>query len=143
MCPANWAILRKQLSHQTSSQSSCVGTSTMNQKDALSSVPSSKGASVPHLECRPAQSCAMTSLGSAACLPVSLCYRHPVSELLNNSPGDKGLSPRGTNHMCHTRALSLNRALNEQPRSSLVPLLAEAYLPCTAVLLREILQSNL
>lgn len=42
-CPGNWAILRKQPNHQTSSQSSCVGISTGNQKDALSPVPSSKG----------------------------------------------------------------------------------------------------
>lgn len=42
-CPGNWAILRKQPSHQTSSQSSCVGISTVNLKDALSPVPTSKG----------------------------------------------------------------------------------------------------
>lgn len=75
--------------------------------------PAPRGASVPHLKCRPAQSCAMITPRSAVCCPVSLCYRHPVLELLNNSPGDKDLS------MCHMRALSLNWGLKECPRSSL------------------------
>lgn len=77
----------------------------------------------------------MSSLRSAVCCPVTLCY--PVLELLNNSPGDKDLST------CQMRALSISWGLSERPCSSLVPLLHKAFLPSTAILPREILQSNL
>lgn len=85
----------------------CVGISTMNQKDALSPAP--RGSPVPHLECMPAQSCAMSTPRSAVCCPVSLCYRHPVLELLNSSSCSQPTTAQETKiYPRLMRAVSLN-----------------------------------
>lgn len=123
----------------------CVGISTMNQNDALSPTASSQGviSATPGMQASTELCHEHTEVSCV--LPCQPMLQTPSARTTeqqqlftaNNSPGDKDLS------MCHMRAVSLNSGLNKHPCSSLVPLLHEVFLPSTAILLGEILQSNL